>query len=156
MCLCVCRKVYVGLSSKIDPAAQPRILTPTRTHRKQAHLQSYTTSVKECAAHWPAKVLSRSNSGYRQSPQHPHHTHTLGYTICRRSGCLTSLKHLLHARYYPRHITAIFSLISHQHCLVGNQRGFIITSLPINQMEFGEVRSFVQGNGRTRIVPGSA
>ena len=65
----------MGLSSKIDPVAQPRILTPTRTHRKQAHLQSYTTSVKEWAAHWPAKVLSRSNSGYRQPPNIPT-THT--------------------------------------------------------------------------------
>ena len=67
----------MGPSSKTDPVGQPRILTPTRTHRKQAHLQSYTTSVKEWAAHWPAKVLSRSNSGYGQlpPPTPPPHIH---------------------------------------------------------------------------------
>ena len=46
VCVCVCvLKLLGGLSSKVDPVAQPRILTPT-THRKQAHLQSYTTSVR--------------------------------------------------------------------------------------------------------------
>lgn len=45
---------------------QSRILTPT-IHRKQAHLQSHTTNVREWEVHWPAKVLSGSNSGCRQA-----------------------------------------------------------------------------------------
>lgn len=96
VCVCVCEVVCVGLSSKADPVAQPRILTPT-IYRKQAHLQSHTTSVREGAGRgpaevprpvrWPAKVLTRCNSGCEQP--------SLWCTVSRRKGCLTSVKQLL-------------------------------------------------------------
>lgn len=88
MCVPMCGTLLKG-----RPVAQSRILTPTM-HRKQAHLQSHTISVREWELYWPAKVLSGGNSGC---------------ATCRRRECLLCVRRipgsspLLHGRGHSLH-----------------------------------------------------